>query len=191
MQIYIVISATREIELYFNLIDFRVLYVFCPLSVYHKRIKINQYYIIQQYYRFLSKSSIPIFPPQPDCFSKIRRIDRTQDEPDFLNATEVVHHCVDNRPRRYRSRRKGRDRAYESRRAKQRGQPGQGEGKCNVCLPHSLGRRRHTSSLVCRGTDYIHVYGEDERKQTPTVVNIVLLKNRTLVSVFERVRNEG
>ena len=47
MQIYIVISAIREIELYFNLIDFRVLYVFCPLSVCHKRIKINQYYIIQ------------------------------------------------------------------------------------------------------------------------------------------------
>lgn len=48
MQIYIVISATREIELYFNLIDFRVLYVFCPLSVCqtHKNQPILHYTIV-------------------------------------------------------------------------------------------------------------------------------------------------
>lgn len=38
--------------------------------------------------------------------------------------------------------------------------------------------------------DRMHIVDgdEDERQQTPTAVNIVLLKNRTLVSVFERVR---
>ena len=42
----------------------------------------------------------------------------TKGEPDFLNATRVVHHWATIDPQRYRGRRKGRDRGYESRRAK-------------------------------------------------------------------------
>lgn len=59
-----------------------------------------------------------------------------------------------------------------------------GEGKCNVCLPHSL---PSSSSRVSAGVYTKGMSGE----QTPTAVNIVLLKNRTLVNVFERVRSGG
>lgn len=59
-----------------------------------------------------------------------------------------------------------------------------GEGKCNVCLPHSL---PSSSSRVSAGVYTKRMSGE----QTPTAVNIVLLKNRTLVNVFERVRSGG
>lgn len=47
--------------------------------------------------------------------------------------------------------------------------------------------RRHTSRTSSAGLLYTLEYEGDEQ----TAVNIVLLKNRTLVNVFERVRNRG
>lgn len=47
--------------------------------------------------------------------------------------------------------------------------------------------RRHTSRISSAGLLYTLEYEGDEQ----TAVNIVLLKNRTLVNVFERVRNRG
>lgn len=47
--------------------------------------------------------------------------------------------------------------------------------------------RRHTSRTSSAGLLYTLEYEGDEQ----TAVNIVLLKNRTLVNVFGRVRNRG
>lgn len=100
-------------------------------------------------------------------------------ELDFLNAAQVVHHCATIDPV---------STTWSSEGSRQRIWKSEGkvarvarESAMSVC-------RRHTSSgTSSAGLLYTLEYEGDEQ----TAVNTVLLKNRTLVNVFERVRNRG
>lgn len=77
------------------------------------------------------------------------------DELDFLNAAQVVHHCatidpdVDVAVGRV---------ATEDMKVGGQSSEG-GEGKCNVCLPHSLVERPERERLCRR----LYIHEEDER----------------------------
>lgn len=105
------------------------------------------------------------------------------DELDFLNAAQVVHHCATIDPDIDVA--VGRVATEDM---KVGGQSSEGgEGKCNVCLPHSLVERPERERLCRR----LYIIYTRRMSGEQTAVNIVLLKNRTLVNVFERVRNGG
>lgn len=106
---------------------------------------------------------------------------RAGGELDFPRATQVAHHCgvigIDLRG----------DRGCESRRAKRARESA--ASVCTAPMPVAGAHRDGPWSCTRRAPRGRNAYtGEYERRrQTATAVNIVLLKNRTLVSVSERV----